>query len=270
MFGDVPHEQMTAPWSGRERPTGPATTPAFFRAQLDRRDMEIRGERECRDCSTRWSYFETGSVSCPACGSVRSVGVGGRSEHTDTPATLDLESAREAAAADRFREAAREAGEAAADYARARGFVHAGDLTNLDDAYVAAQELRHAGVELARRADATDEERRYFLALLQGAPDGERPDVPASLRMARGLGAAASVRAYVRDVSRWLGDDAPPGARDLVESLTEHRKRLAALDGDVPPSEAATLVEAARDLGEYVRGEEAALARARERLAASP
>jgi DNA-directed RNA polymerase subunit RPC12/RpoP len=40
--------------------------------------MKIRGERECKDCGARWSYYETGSVSCPECGSRRSVGVDDR------------------------------------------------------------------------------------------------------------------------------------------------------------------------------------------------
>ncbi|MXR22522.1 endonuclease Q family protein, partial [Halobacterium bonnevillei] len=60
--------------------------------------MDVRGERECKSCGTRWSYFETGSVACPECGSVRSVGVGERSQHTDGNATLDLSDAQRAAA----------------------------------------------------------------------------------------------------------------------------------------------------------------------------
>jgi DNA-directed RNA polymerase subunit RPC12/RpoP len=31
--------------------------------------MKIRGERECTDCGTRWSYYDTASVECPQCGS---------------------------------------------------------------------------------------------------------------------------------------------------------------------------------------------------------
>jgi uncharacterized Zn finger protein (UPF0148 family) len=228
--------------------------------------MEVRGERECRECGTRWSYFETGSVACPSCGSIRSVGRGDRAEHTDAPATLQLGAALSAAGENRLREAAETAAEVAADYVRSRGFLHAGELQPLDGAYVAAQELRHAGVELARRSAVDAAEERYFLALLDGAPQGERPDsVPDSLRTARGLAAAAAVRAYVRESSEWQTPDPP--ARTVREQLTAHRKRLEALDGDVPPAEAERLLAAARSLGTYLRGEEGALALAEERLA---
>ncbi|MFB6219201.1 MAG: TFIIB-type zinc ribbon-containing protein [Halobacteriaceae archaeon] len=229
--------------------------------------MEIRGERECRDCGTRWSYFETGSVTCPACGSLRSVGVGGRAEHTDAPADLVLADAVSTAADGDLRTAAEHGAERAAEYVRVRGFVNAGELQPLDDTYLAAQELRHAGVELARRPAVGEREERYLLALLRGAPGGDRPDeVPASLHGPRGLAAAAATREYVRDVSRWLGEESPPGARDLVGALSDHRKRIEAFDGEVPPAEADRLVAAARALGEYVRGDESALAVARERL----
>ena len=56
--------------------------------------MRIRGERECKDCGTRWSYYETGTPSCPDCGSLRSVGVGERTQHTAGTAALDLSPAR--------------------------------------------------------------------------------------------------------------------------------------------------------------------------------
>ncbi len=47
-------------------------------------------ERECTECGTRWSYYETGSIGCPACGSLHSVGLDERTEHTDLRVEFDL------------------------------------------------------------------------------------------------------------------------------------------------------------------------------------
>jgi uncharacterized Zn finger protein (UPF0148 family) len=95
--------------------------------------MKIRGERECTECGTQWSYYETGSVGCPACGSLRSVGLDDRTEHTDLSVEFDLAPIRNEiddvstdVLADRAREHANE-------YVRRRGFINAGDLRELDD-----------------------------------------------------------------------------------------------------------------------------------------
>jgi len=61
--------------------------------------MEIRGTRECRSCGRQWSYYETGTIRCPDCGAIRSVGIDERRQlHTDGAAELDLEPVREALA----------------------------------------------------------------------------------------------------------------------------------------------------------------------------
>ena len=52
--------------------------------------MRIRGNRRCENCGREWSYFDTGRVACPACGSLRSVGTGDRERHTDSAVELDL------------------------------------------------------------------------------------------------------------------------------------------------------------------------------------
>jgi len=76
---------------GRRRDAGP-----FSRA-VEAAGMEIRGERECTDCGERWSYYETGDVACPACGSMQSVGVDEeRALHTTTAGEFDLTEARRA------------------------------------------------------------------------------------------------------------------------------------------------------------------------------
>jgi len=221
--------------------------------------MKVRGERECRDCGARWSYYETGSVACPDCGSPVSVGVDDPTRHTDGAATLDLEDARAAMADDRLGGAVDAAAEAARDYLATRGFVDAGDLTDLDDAYVAAAELRATADLLSATLDPDDAAEAHFLSLLRGAADAERPDdVPDSIRSARGLAAASAVAEYRGEAATWLDDrDAPPEARATLERLGDHATRFEALDGDVDPADADRLVAAARDLGTYLREEDA-------------
>lgn len=220
--------------------------------------MKVRGERECRECGTRWSYYETGSVECPSCGSLLSVGVGERKQHTDGGGELNLAGAQRAAGDEPLREAASIAEDECRDYVASRGFVSGGVLLDLDDVYVAAQELKHAAAILATRLSVDDEVERYFLALLRGAVDGERPpgeEVPREIRAARGLGAAAAVRAYLDDVRTYVDDpdtDTPDDALRFVERLRDHEKRVQALDGDVEPEMAEGLLDAARTLGDYL------------------
>lgn len=221
--------------------------------------MKVRGERECKDCGTTWSYFETASVECPSCGSLRSVGVGERKQHTDAGGELNLSAARQAAADEPLRRAASEAEDACRDYVQSRGFIAGGELLELDDEYVAAQELKHAAGEVTARMNLPDEEERYFLDLLRGAEAGNRPpanEVPKSIRSARGLGAAAAVRSYRLDIREYLDDPdtaSPDDALQSVERLGDHEKRVRALDGDVEPEHADALLQAARAVGRYVR-----------------
>lgn len=234
--------------------------------------MKVRGTRECRDCGTRWSYYETGSVECPECGSLRSVGVEEeRRLHTATPVSFDLTRARNGLeGGESLRRAAELAVDATRGYTRQHGFVDRGELRALEDSYLAAMELRTVADAVGRARSVDDEEELYFLSLLRGADQGERPDpgeVPESLRDSRGLGCADAVREYRADLRAYL-DEHPDGfARDLLELLGTHVKRVRALDGDVPPAEGERLVEAARDLGRYLReDDEGALSRAEDRL----
>lgn len=255
--------------------------------------MRVRGNRECQDCGARWSYYDTGSVACPDCGSVHSVGVDERALHTDGDAALDLTEARRAADERSLPEAAERAASACRAYVRKRGFVSGGDLLALDDTYLAARELTGVGETLRRALSWDDETELYFLSLLRGAADGDRPaaaDVPADLRGPRGLAAADAVEAYRRDLAAWLDEHPDPAARETLSELSVHERRIRALDGAVPPGEADRLVAAARDVGRYLgadggdveggadtdapaggsdvpTGDEAALARAKDRLA---
>ncbi len=233
--------------------------------------MKIRGERECTACGTRWSYYETGSVGCPACGSLRSVGVDERTEHTDlevefdlTPVRADVDEATTAELAERARDRA-------AAYVRRRGFVRGGELRPVDDAYLAAAELRYVGDAVAGGMYLGDREELHFLALLRGADAGERPAataVPDSLRASRGLAYADAVEAFRRDVRRWAdGRELAGIERAVLERLGDQVRRVRALDGDVSPRTADRLVEAAREVGVGLRdGDEGAIARASERL----
>lgn len=235
--------------------------------------MDIRGDRECTACGTRWSYFETGSVGCPACGSLRSVATGERSRHTDTPVEFDLTAVRAAVDDVPTGELAERAKSACREYVRNRGFVRGGDLRELDETYVAATELSHAADLVGRATRPTEDEELYFLALLRDADAGIRPDtedVPPSFREARGLAVADAVGAYRRDVRQWV--DAretalEPAARSLLETLTDYETRLDMLEGDVDPEIAEDLLAATRHLGYGVQGDAAELERARERLA---
>ena len=265
--------------------------------------MKVRGERECRGCGARWSYYETGSVECPDCGSLRSVGVDDRTAHTDAPTTLDLSAHRA-----RFGEAKGTLPEEGVDdlksdlraYARKRGFIRGGELLPLDDTYLAARELLEAVDLYDRLRDPTDLDREYLLALLAGADSGDRPAtsaVPDSLREARGMAAVRGVDEYRTDLLAFLdelvGADGAAGgdggeaadadasaptvsvaggdplsrldpARALLERLRDRTKRVEALTGDVPPEDADALVDAADAIGEYVRtGDEEVLDRAR-------
>lgn len=233
--------------------------------------MKIRGDRECKDCGTRWSYYDTGSVTCPQCGSLRSVGVDERTEHTASPVSLDLTPTRNALEQERpLGEAVAEAKEECRAYVRAAGFIDAGELRPLDDTYLAAAELLHAADLVGRSFAPSDEEELYFLTLLRGADFGERPapdEVPESMREARGLAAAEAVRDYRGDLRTYLDDDPEGALAQVLATLDDHVRRVRALGGDVPPADTERLVRAADDIGRYVRdGDEGALAAARDRL----
>lgn len=231
--------------------------------------MRVRGERVCQSCGTRWSYYEVGEVTCPDCGSPVSVGVGERAAHTDTAAEFDLTAVRQAVDGAPREEVAERAADVARAYCRQRGFVRAGDLLPLGDTYLAAAELREVAGEIARAQRISGDVEAHYLSLLRGADAGERPAVgavPEALRAERGRAVASSVEAYTGAVRRVAGDPGP-ACRRTLSRLRTHRKRVDALDGDVPPRDAEGLVSAARDLGQYLRaGDEAALATAADRL----
>lgn len=235
--------------------------------------MRIRGRRECRNCGEQWSYYATGEVACPTCGSMRSVGLDEeRTLHTDAPVALDLSEARAAVGEQPLSEVADAAASAAREYLHARGFIDAGTLEPLDATVVAAADLRQVAGELARAARVDPDAESYFLTLLRGAPDGERPaDVPDSLTASRGRAVADATRIYREDLRAYL-DEHPDGpARTVLGRFRDQERRIRALDGDVPADEAEALLEGVRAVGEYLRtGDPEHLERARDRLTALP
>ncbi|MBO4248217.1 TFIIB-type zinc ribbon-containing protein [Halomicrobium sp. IBSBa] len=225
--------------------------------------MKVRGHRECKACGSRWSYYETASVECPDCGSLRSVGVDDRTRHTNAPVEYDLTPVRGSIDEQPLEEIATDAAEQSSEYVRQRGFVDGGSLLALDETFVAATELGHVASEIARTLQPTDAQELYFFTLLRGADEGERPaprEVPSELRPSYGLAMMAAVEAYQRDLRAYLDDEPDPQARSLSGRIRDHRKRIEALDGDVDPKDADRLVHAARDLGQYLAaGDESAL-----------
>lgn len=231
--------------------------------------MEIRGERECRSCGRRWSYYDTGSVACPVCGSLVSVGVDDRRRHTDAPVELDLSAHRRTADQTGVLAALRSVPDDLRSYLARRGFVDAGTLRPLDDTYLAAAELREAADALDRRGALDDDQTIHALALLRGADAGDRPapeDVPASLVSARALAYADAVLTYRGEALPVLrGDDDAAPVRRVLGRVADRAKRVRALGGDVSAAEAEALVAATRDAHAGL-DDDAALARADERL----
>ena len=231
--------------------------------------MELRGERECRACGTRWSYYETEGVECPDCGSLRSVAVDEGSVHTGGDANLDLSDARAAVDEEPLDRVATLAAEAARDYRRDVGFVFGGDLRPLPDEYLLAAEVEAVGSRLAREMQVTEAAEHYFLTLLRVPVDGERPGpgaVPAELRAERGLAVSRAVDAYRRDLRTYLAD-VDGDLATAFSAIRAHQKRVDALDGDVEPRTAERLVGAIRDVYAYLeRDDEAAIVRIEQRL----
>lgn len=236
--------------------------------------MRVRGRRECQDCGREWSYYDTGDVACPACGSLRSVGIDDRTRHTAGPVAFDLSAHRRTVEAGAIDDVVDELKTDCRAYVRRRGFIREGELVDLDDTYLAAAELAQAVDLYARTRSPTDEDRYYLLSLLRGADVGDRPDaavVPASMRAARGLAYAEAVREYRRELLTWLDDvdRSHPAARRAVGTADAVAKRVRALQGDVDPTRAESLVRAVREVATFVRNggeEEGALATARDRL----
>ncbi len=244
--------------------------------------MKIRGRRACQSCETEWSYYETGSIECPNCGSLHSVGIDNkRNEHTDTPTDLSLSPFRSRVANDPIDQYSDDLKRVLREYTRKRGFIHGGELRELDDTYLCVRELLHVVDLLTRSRSPTEDEELYFLTLFDTlcidqdpadtadrAADWPAPSaVPAGFHDARGLAVTESIESYVRDLRTWLEAHPDSEATATLQLLRDQRKRADALGGDISPPFATELAIAARELGKYLRtGDLDALASARDRL----
>jgi uncharacterized Zn finger protein (UPF0148 family) len=232
--------------------------------------MKLRGQRECRECGAQWSYYETGEVACPNCESLQSRGIDERTEHTDTPVMFDLSPSRSIADSEGLSEALDDAIERCREFVTRTGFIHAGEFKPLSDTYLTANELIYAGRKSTRSMRIDEEEELYLLTLLQDADTGQRPppeNVPEPMRTARGLAVADAIADYQSDLRTYLDDHPDPMARRVLATITEHVRRVEALDGDVDLKTSKRLVQATQDIGEYVRTEdEERLVAARDRL----
>ncbi|ESS08945.1 MAG: hypothetical protein A07HN63_01154 [uncultured archaeon A07HN63] len=238
--------------------------------------MEIRGQRACQSCYTEWSYYETGSIACPNCGSLQSVGLDdNRKQHTDSPAALPLSEFSDRIADDPVDQYADDMTDILREYTRKRGFITGGDLRELDDTYLVARTLLHTVDMLARERDPPTDAELYLLDLHKALTDeGTAIDdlppcgpVPEPLTEAWGLAACDAVDAYSGDLRTWLDSSPDAAARSTLGRLRDHLKRLQALQGDVQPKTATRLVRTARDIGRYLRADDdTALATAGDRL----
>ncbi|MDY6780397.1 MAG: hypothetical protein SV760_07620 [Halobacteria archaeon] len=228
--------------------------------------MEISGERECLECGSRWSYFDTREVACPDCGSLRSKSVsgtkgfdtassgetgpegsgrGGRREPRDERAgseegagtkdegdPLNLSDLVPELGAD-FEGALSEIEERCRSYTSRHGFVRGGELRPPEPRYVMACELKHAA-DILGREGATEDEREYVVDLIHGLNAGDPPDPsrrPESLEAAHNLAVAETVTEYALDLSKYARatDADVPGE---VEVAREKAKRTEATEGE--------------------------------------
>ncbi|ESS10536.1 MAG: hypothetical protein A07HR60_02551 [uncultured archaeon A07HR60] len=221
--------------------------------------MKIRGRRECQDCGTQWSYYDTGDVACPDCESLRSVGVDERTRHTDTPTQLDL-TAHKAAIGDVEgipRELVKDLKSELRGYLRKRGFINEGQLRPPTDTYLVARELLEAVDVYHRTRQPAAADKLYLLKLLKGADVDRRPpaeEVPEILYPARGIAIARTVELFRDDLTEYLDENPNQDARAVSGQLRERAKRIDALQGNVEPSEAEPLVRATRDLVAALEG----------------
>ncbi|MFB6186034.1 MAG: hypothetical protein ABEI86_04100 [Halobacteriaceae archaeon] len=227
----------------------------LFEPLLDRDNMEIKGYRECRECGHQWSYYETGNIQCPECGSIKSTGIDERRLHTNTPVEIDITSIQSLVSNDEFRQAGQLAAEEARNYTIRRGFIQEGELIQCDDRIFSCHELRNLGNYINRTTSITDETEYYFIETIQAVKNKGRPDqqaIPMKLRSIRGLAYARTAKDYLNAVMTWVEyTDQQPPSRGVFERTKENIKRVEALDGDISVRDSERIYEIVTNLYSY-------------------
>ena len=191
--------------------------------------MEIRGERECLECGSTWSYFESREVCCPECGSIKSQSMS--SPRMDNTTDIDLvDSEVLGGLSDDLDSALSTLEERCREYTGKTGFVERGDLKPPSPRYVMACEVK----QIAAIYDAnqlTGDDRRYFVDLVHGLRDGEPPEKPSGeLEYIHNTAIAETVRDYATEVERYARKRSVdvPGEMERARSLA---KRTLATEG---------------------------------------
>lgn len=193
--------------------------------------MEIRGERECLECGSTWSYFEIGSVECPECGSIRSRSISTPERDTSTVIGIDTDELVEELGTN-FKDGLSDALESCRSYVTRQGFVEGGDLQPPEVRYVMACEV----VEICEafttpdRQDISKEEKKYVVDLVRGLRNGNPPDErPESLDDYHNLAVARTVERYAKDVTRYArsnGLSVPSGVEDARSAAKRTKATL--------------------------------------------
>jgi hypothetical protein len=230
--------------------------------------MQFTGHRRCKQCASEWSYFETGSVSCPECGAIKSTGIGGPEPHTAQHTSLELAPYWEVTdeevriESDKIRRAVTE-------FLSEYGFIKGGDFLPLHDEVLAAGELRHAAYRYNTLGDPSEEVEHYLLGLLRAVMGESRPTSPPDvLKQARGRGTADILEQFLRDMRQWTQARAATELMPIRESFRTHLHRIQALEGDVDPVVLSRLIQSARAVQQYIaREDQQSLSKARDHLA---
>lgn len=232
--------------------------------------MRIRGERECVDCGTRWSYYETGSITCPDCSSLQSVACDDPTQHTTTEAELDLTDVRADIETASLADLAAETADRCRAHVRQLGFIHGGEPRAPTNREFVAAELAQVARQIKLGTGDGPAVESHFLELLRGVEAGTRPDpgaVPKACWAPRAAGYATVLRSFRRELASWSRDhETGSTARRALERFDTHVTRLDQLAGPVPPGSVEPLVAASRSLATGLAGEEGDLERTLELL----
>ncbi|MDY7082388.1 MAG: hypothetical protein SXQ77_08310 [Halobacteria archaeon] len=189
--------------------------------------MEIRGERECLDCGSTWSYFDTKSVESVGGEEMDSDSVLGELRMDDVIPRLGTE----------FEDALEDAEENCRSYVSRQGFIKGGELQPPSPRFVMACEIIEIADALLRpmRREITEDERLYVVDMIHGLKEGEPPapdERPESLDTYHNLAVARTVEDYAREVSRYVRNSSEKELPGEIEEARTKAKRTKATEGE--------------------------------------